>query len=168
MFQPDEYVVYGRSGVCRVEGIECRGGRTYYSLRSLYQNCHITTPTDGNTPIRPVISKEEANALIDSIPAMHTEPVYGRNTRELSEIYRSAILSQGCRELIGLTMSIYAKKQEAHRQKKRLSGTDEAFFKEGEGLLFGELSVALGIPVCEVPGYIAARVGNAEQDAENS
>lgn len=161
MFQPNDYVVYGRSGVCRVDGVECCDGRDFYSLHSLYQNCRIKAPVDGKLPIRPVISKDEANALIDGIPSIQAKPVKCKNPRELNEKYRAAVLSQNCRDLIELTMSIYAKKQEARQEKKKINSIDEAFMKEGEALLFGELSVALGIPVDQVQPYIKQRVQNS-------
>lgn len=166
MFQTNDYVVYGRSGVCVLEGTERINGQDFYCLRSLHQNCHIKTPVDGKNPIRPVLSKDEANALIDRIPYMETMTVDSSNTRDLSGKYRASILSQECEELIELTMTIYAKKQEAHRAKKKLSSTDQAFLKEAEGLLFGELSVALDIPFDEVQPYIKKRLkSNGQEDS---
>ena len=164
MFQPNDYVIYGRSGVCVVEGTEQIGGQDFYCLRSLYQDCHIKTPVNGKSPIRPVISKDEANALIDRIPSMEKRRMNASNSRDLSEMYRASILSQECAELVELTMTIYAKKQEAQRTKKKLSSTDQAFLKEGEGLLFGELSVALGIPFDEVQAYIKNRLKSNKQN----
>ena len=158
MFQPNDYVVYGRSGVCRVEGMKRLDGTDYYLLRSLHQNCRITTPVNGKNAIRAVISKDEANALIDAIPTVKAEVPATNNARELSEKYRASVMPQECRELIELTMSIYAKKKAAQKAKKRLSSTDEAFLKEGEGLLFGELAIALDIPFDEVQNYIKSRL----------
>lgn len=96
---------------------------------------------------------------------METRTVNAGNTRDLSEKYRESILSQECGELVELTMTIYAKKQEAQRVKKKLSATDQAFLKEGEGLLFGELSVALGIPFDEVQAYIKNRLKSNRQNS---
>ena len=158
MFQPKEYVVYGRSGVCVVEGVERIGGKEFYCLRSLYQNCQIKTPVNGKTPVRPVLTREQANALIDKIPAMEMWKAESGSSREMGDKYRAAILSQTCEDLVGLTMTIYAKKQAALGSKKKISSTDLAFLKEGEGLLFGELAVALGIPFEEVQPYIKSRV----------
>jgi CarD family transcriptional regulator len=158
MFQPNEYVVYGRTGVCLVEGIERFDGRDYYTLHSLYQKCRIQTPVNGKIPMRRLITKDQADALIDSIPSMHVKPVNSRTQQELNEEYRKYLLSQDCRDLILLTMSIYAKKMELQKAKKKLAGADDAYFKEGESLLFGELSIVLGIPITEVQNYIKARI----------
>ena len=166
MFQPNDYVVYGRSGVCVLEGTEQIGGQDFYCLRSLHQNCRIKTPVNGENPIRPVLSKDEANALIDRIPSIRTQALSAGNYRDLREKYREFILSQRCEELIELTMTIYARKQDAERAKKKLSSTDQAFLKEGEGLFFGELSVALGIPFDEVQPYIKNRLKSGGQNED--
>ena len=120
MFQPNEYVVYGRLGVCQVEEIDKVNGRDYYCLRSLYQDCFIKTPVDGKIPVRRVISREEADALIDRIPSIQAKPINNSNVRELSESYRSSILTQECQELLELIMSIYAKKHAIQKAKKKL------------------------------------------------
>ena len=105
MFQPNEYVVYGRLGVGRVEEIEQVDGRDYYCLRMLYQNCVIKTPVNGKIPVRRVISREQADALIDQIPSMRAEPINTSNTRELSDSYRSAVLTQECKDLLEILNS---------------------------------------------------------------
>lgn len=140
--------------------------RVGYVTKAFWSCRSIKTPVNGKNPIRPVISKAEADALIDRIPSMETRTVSAGNTRDLSAKYRASILSQECEELIELTMTIYAKKKEAQRAKKKLSATDQAFLKEGEGLLFGELSVALGIPFDEVQHYIENRLKSNGQSSD--
>ncbi len=166
MFQPNEYVVYGRLGVCRVEGIEQVDGRDYCCLRTLYQNCVIKTPVNGKIPVRRVISREQADALIDRIPSMRAEPINTSNARELSDSYRSVVLTQECQDLLELVMSIYAKKRSIQNAKKKLNSTDESYFKEGEKLLYGELAVALGIPYGGVQSYIRSRVKSVQKEKE--
>lgn len=93
MFQPNEYVIYSRFGVCFVEGIEHRDGQDYYCLHSIYQDCRIKTPVDGKIPIRGVITKSQANTLIDKIPSIQAKPINSSNTRELNEKYRTFVQS---------------------------------------------------------------------------
>ena len=79
MFQIGEYVTYGRTGVCQVEGIEDIDGKDYYCLRSIYEQCRIKAPVDGKIPIRRVLTKSQANALIDGIPDVLAKPVNNSN-----------------------------------------------------------------------------------------
>ena len=126
MYQVGELIVYGGTGVCRVEAVETpqqRGpeaGRQYYLLKPLYQDGTIRIPVDSKVFMRPVISRQEAEALINAIPGMHAEACHERNFTQLAA----------------------------------------RFMKRAETLLYGELSVALGIPFEEVQPYISSRIAS--------
>ena len=169
MFQPGELLVYGTTGVCRVEEIttpditRADRGRRYYLLKPLYQDGVIYAPVDSDkVPIRPVISREEAEALIDLIPSIRAEAYHGPTLQALAQHYQSAVRSHDCRDLVELMMSIYAKRRQAEAQKRRLGMVDERFMKQAERLLYGELSVALDIPFDQVEPYIARRVDGGQ------
>ena len=168
MFEPGDLVVYGGTGVCRVQKVGsapgASEGKLYYTLEPLYQTCVIYAPlSGGRVPIRPVISRAEAEELIDAIPTVVPEVCAGHDLRQLTERYEAAVKSHSCAELLGLSMSIYQKKRDAELAHRRLGQTDERFMKQAENLLFGELAVALGIPLERVPDYIAGRVGDQNQ-----
>lgn len=158
MFQPGDLIAYGRTGVCRVERIEKERGQRYYVLSPLYQNCSILTPVEGKVFMRPILTREEADALIDLIPSMEVQPVESRAIRELTDRYQASIATHDVKDLVELTMSIYAKRQKAARDRKKFGAVDERFLKEGETLLFGELAASLDIPLEEVQGYIRTRL----------
>ena len=158
MFRPGELIFYGRTGVCRVEKVEEIGGRPFYCLQSLYQRCSIRIPVNGKVSMRPVMSRGEADALIDRIPEIQIQPAETRVLRELTNRYLDSVNSCDAVRLLSMTMSIYAKKQQAIQDRKKLGAIDERFLREGESLLFGELSVSLGIPPETVPAYIQARL----------
>jgi len=162
MYQPGDLVVYGRTGVCRVERIEKqRDGQEFYALKPLYQSCSILTPVNGKVFIRPVLTRRQAEELIDRIPALRRGPREGAS-RELTEGYQAALASHDCEDLVKLITSIYAKKRTVERERRRFGAVDERFLQEGESLLHGELAAALDIPVEEVPGYIGRRLKGRE------
>ena len=165
MFQPGELLVYGTTGVCRVEGVTRLNqtgpdrDKQYYMLKPLFQDGVIYAPVDSQkVPVRPVISAEAAEALIDLIPTLQTEVCRAPTLQALAQHYQTAVRSHDCRDLIELMMSIYAKRQQAESQKRRLGMVDERYMKQAERLLYGEFSAALGIPVDEVQPYIARRI----------
>ena len=165
MFQPGELVVYGTTGVCRVEEITRPNlsgpdrNKTYYLLKPLYQDGVIYAPVENaKAPMRPVISAKAAEALIDLIPTIKAEVFRGPTLQALAQHYQSAVRTSDCKELVELMMSIYAKRRQAEAQNRRLGMVDERYMKQAERLLHGELSVALGIPLEEVQPYIARRV----------
>ena len=166
LYQVGELILYGSTGVCKVmdvKKLEIEGEeRRYYVLKPLYQECTISTPAEnGKVFMRPVLTREEAEQLIDRIPSMRADAFETRVLRELVEHYEASLKTHDCADLVELTMSLYAKKQGMEQQKKKFGALDERFMKRAEDLLFGELSVSLGIPKEEVPRYIEARVGMA-------
>lgn len=166
MYQAGDLVVYGRTGVCRVTGIERgRDGQLFYALEPLYQSCSILTPVEGKVFMRPILTREECDALIDSIPSIQAEPYESKAQRELTEHYQAAIATHDCGELLALTQSLYRKRRAAERAKRKFGAVDERFMREGEALLFGELGAALDIPPEEVPRYIRDRLGRAKVPA---
>lgn len=166
MFSKGEKIVYGKTGVCEVMDITemTLPGNTkkelYYSLKPLYQQgSTIFTPVNNSKiAMRSVISKEDAVKLIELIPKIKAEPFKTDARRDLVEHYEKALGSLDCKELIEVTMSIYAKKQLAEKNKKSVGILDEKFMKKAEELLFGELAVALDIDKEEVPKYIAEMI----------
>lgn len=160
MFCVDDKVVYGGTGVCRVAGITEMPGRErlYYVLEPLFQSGVIYAPTDGRVLIRPVLSKAEAEAVIERIPGLQAAAYHNANVQALTAHYEAAMKTQDMETLLRLTLSIYAKKQELERQKRKLGQVDSRYMKRAEELIHGELAAALEIPKEEVPEYIARRV----------
>ena len=79
MFQIGDHIVYGGEGVCAVKAIGALpvpgmdSDRLYYTLEPLYHGGVIYAPLDTPVPMRPVLSRDEAEGLISSIPAMRSQ-----------------------------------------------------------------------------------------------
>lgn len=163
MYQPGDKIIYGSTGVCKVKEtvskeIEKGVEKLFYVLEPLYQDGVIMIPVDTKVFMRPVITKEEALALIDKIPTMQTAAYHNSVLRELEEHYSAYLKSHDCGDLIELAMSIYAKKQDLASQHRKFGAVDERFMKRAEDLLDGELAVALDIDKSQVGAFISARV----------
>ena len=151
MYQTGDLLIYGSTGVCRVLSIDRR--QDYVDgikQDKLYYNSKVV--------MRPVISREEAEALIDTIPTLQPMVCKAPTTQALTQLYQANLRQHSCRSLLQLTMSIHAKQAQAEAQKRRLGMVDERFMKQAEQLLYGELSAALDIPYDEVQPYIASRM----------
>lgn len=170
MFQKGDLVVYGPTGVCRVEEItRLRASgpdrdRRYYLLKPLLQDGVIYTPVEGGKiPMRPVLTAREAEALIDRIPTLQVRACQEPTLQALSRRYQEAVRTGRCQDLVELVMSVYDKRRQAQAQRRRLGAVDERYGRQTQRLLYGELSVALGIPYEEVEPYIARRVEGARR-----
>ncbi len=165
MFQMGDLVVYGSSGVCRVDEVGpmegAKGGereRVYYRLSLVHGGGIIYAPVDGAVFMRPVISAEEAQALIDRIPGIEEEACSEFNPRLLTEHYHAVLETHRCEDLIGLIKTLYVKNKNAAQRGKRLGMVDQRYKKQAEDLVYGELAVALNIPYEAVEDYITRRV----------
>ena len=90
MFETGEYVVYGRTGICQVTGVTTMkmdgssSERLYYILRPGGETeGKIFTPVEGGKQVlRGIITKEEAEKLIDEIPSIETLSIENEKFRE--------------------------------------------------------------------------------------
>lgn len=163
MYQIDDLIMYGSTGVCRVsditEHVFNNEDKLYYVLEPLYQSGVIYAPVDNEKVfMRPVISEEEAKSLIDDIPAIHTEIYKNSSMQQLTKYYQSVLDTHKCLDLLKLTKSIYQKKQAALAQNRHLGQIDKKFMKRAEDLLFGEFAAALHISREDVQEYIRKRL----------
>ncbi len=169
MYQPGDMIIYGSTGVCEVKEIttpdfEKDKSKLYYALSPVYQDGMIYTPVDTKAFMRPIMTREEVDALIDRIPTIETEVCYNRAPRELQEHYDQYLKSHSCEDLLGLAMSIYTKREDLLSQRRKFGAVDERYMKRAEDLLDGEFAVALGIEKNQVGAYITARVDAVEKD----
>ena len=93
MFETGEYVVYGRTGICQVTGVTTMkmdgssSERLYYILRPGGETeGKIFTPVEGGKQVlRGIITKEEAEKLIDEIPSIETLSIENEKFREATK-----------------------------------------------------------------------------------
>jgi CarD family transcriptional regulator len=174
MYQIGNLIFYESSGVCKVMGVTMRDltgqnkEQLYYVLEPLYQNYIIFTLVNTTKVfMRPIISKNEAERLVDMMPTIQARAYHNRVLSQLTQHYNALLKTHDCSDLVKLSMSLRAKKQGLEQQKRKFGAVDERFMKRAEELLFGELAAALDIPKDRVPEYIADRVSEKRSDNEN-
>ena len=168
--QEGAFVSYGASGVCRVDGLrrmrlsEALPEKLYYELHPAREAGQaVFVPTDCErlcAKIRRVMTKEEVDALLDSVAA--ETPVWEDDKHLREEHFRKALADGVSGELIQIVCSLYLKKQELAARRRRLSSSDERTMKAAERLIEDELAFVLKIEPADVPGYIRSRIGTEE------
>jgi CarD family transcriptional regulator len=163
MFEIGEYIIYGTSGVCKVEEItEMKGFngdiQKYYVLSpSSQKGGKIFTPVENSrTPMRRILTREEAEDLIVRIPGI--EELWITNEKQREELYKDCMKSCDCGEWIRIIKTLYLRKMERSARGKKITSVDERYLKMAEDYLYSELELVLGIPKCSVEQYIGERV----------
>lgn len=156
----DVLVMHDTAGVCRIAGETTMDGMpgTYYVLTPLYMNgaTFYTPKNSDKVRVRPVMSAEEARALIDRLPDVSPLTFSSPNEQRSS---CAAILKSGdSYQLAQLTKTLYQDQLRRTRQNRRTGIGDTTALKKAENLLFGELATALEIPYEDVLEFIRAHL----------
>lgn len=164
MFKVNDYIMYGRTGVCQVTEIrngESMGntGTDYYVLNPVFEkNSVIMTPVDNEKILmREVVSKQEILSMIDLISNEDTEWIDDDKIR--NEKFKSSIKAGICEDWIRLIKAIHLQMEEKKSIGKKISQMDEGILKEVKKLLYEEFSLVLEIPTEEVENIIYKQIG---------
>ena len=165
MYQIGQYIIYGSTGVCKVESlVEKPPHGLYYVLKPLYESGTIYTPAEHpKVFMRPVISGEEARELVRRMPQIEPDACEGTDQRALTEHYRGLLHTYQCESLVKIIKGVYLKGKQAAARGKKLGKTDQQFMKRAEELLYEELSLALDIPKEQVKDHILQTLEPAAQ-----
>ena len=145
MYLVGEYIVYGTSGVCKVEAVgsmQMSGvnkDKLYYTLAPLY-------------------SKE----LIEQIPTIELLWVADEKKRE--DIYKTALRTCDCREWIKIIKTLYLRKISRIAEGKKVTVSDGKYLHMAEERLYEELALALDMDKDEVVEYITEHVEQSKED----
>ena len=152
MYSIGDYISYGNSGVCEVMGTEvmdpsagAASGRTCYVLRPLHdRSCKIMTPVDNEKVImRRLISPEETRQLLEDIPQIETLPEQSARQQEIS--YSKALHSGDCRAWMSLVKTLTQRIESRKQKGKKVTATDDRYFKAATEKLVEEFSLVLGM-----------------------
>lgn len=163
MYTIGDKIVYGENGVCTVEKIEPleSGGvsaeKLYYHLRPLIGTGTYYTPVDSGAYMRPVMSRDEAEALIDAIPGIEPAVCEDNRFNHVDAFYRELFKQHSCEALVSIVKGLRSRM--ANRKSK--SSRAESTMKRAKEMLHGELAVALELNVEDVEDYIFSRIGKA-------
>lgn len=166
MFAVGDYIIYGNHGVCKVEKIGTVSlpmadkNKVYYTLRPIYKSESVVYAPMENPKsiIRPVLTKEGADMLIEEIPQL--ESVWIANEREREVQYKAALKSCDCRELIRIIKTLYCRKMDRIRDGKKVTVLDERYFRQAEEQLYGELAFVLKMERSEMGDYLTERLSS--------
>lgn len=172
MFKTGDYVAHYKQGICEVITIgkldmSCSDrNKEYYTLKPLYDaGGMLYTPVDNERhQIREVITKEEAESLIDEMPQIDTLWVQDEKKRE--SLYKEALLKNQCKDWISIIKTSYMRKMKRLASGKKTINVDERYMNIAESFLYGELAVALGMKKDEVKKYVITQLDKAEVAAE--
>ena len=162
MFSVGDKIIYGENGVCTVESIGplamsgAPKDKLYYYLSPLIGSGTYFTPVDSSAFMRPVMSRDEAEALIDSMPGIQPAICNDNRFNHVDAFYKELFQQHSREALVSIVKGLRSRMAET----KTKSSRAEATMKRAKDILHGELSVALDMDIKDVEGYIISRLGS--------
>ena len=163
MFKIDEYVVHMTGGICKVENIDSLDipgadkSKKYYLLVPIKgTGSKVYVPVDNDSAIRPITTCDEAEKLIDEIPAIEELTIENDRFREAK--YKEVIKSCDLHELVGVLKNLYFRRLQRTSEGKKNTATDDKYFKIAEENLLSELSFVLHKNREEIKTIVADRI----------
>jgi CarD family transcriptional regulator len=162
-FKAGDTILYAGSGVCKIECVTKKdlglGEKNYYVMKPVSApNSTLYVPADNEaltSKIRRLLSQEEIDEIISSMPDMEVNWIENDNIRK--DKYREIIKESDVRKLVKLTKSIYNHKKELLSAGKKLRIADENFMREAESIIFDEFSEVLNINRDKVLDFIIGK-----------
>lgn len=144
-----DYIVKAGEGVCRVDCeimMKVPGGVEevpYYLLVPVSdERIRVYLPVSENyTEIRPVMSRIEAEELIDAVPSIEAAVVDNEKLRETT--YKEAIRSCEPEKIIAILKHLRFRSLERQAQGKKNTAVDDRYFAMAEKALYSELGFVL-------------------------
>ena len=147
MYSQGEYVAYGMTGVCVVEGLTemaipgTKDMKSYYVLKPVYEEKGVIyCPVSNESNMRRVLTKEEADELIASADELPVHDISAKKT--LDEACKTSIATGLCREYMIVLKTLVMERNGRIASGKKLTATNERFLKICMDKLCGELAIA--------------------------
>lgn len=164
MYEINDVVVYGTEGICTITDIamlKFGGEKSEYYILSPVNKAENTVYVPKNNEkvlsrMRKIITKKEAENLLDSIPAKPMDWI--ANDRERQSAFKNILLCGKPEDVLTMISSLYTKQTEQLKAGKKLHASDERFLRDAERMLFNEIGYALDLTSSDVLSIVLKRI----------
>ncbi|MGI6230043.1 MAG: CarD family transcriptional regulator [Tractidigestivibacter sp.] len=167
MYQVGEYVVHPGQGVCRVEDVTS-GPTATYQLMPIGERhpMRISFPVASENRLRPVLSADEARAIIDEYPTMEIEECPERSANLEEEHFKREIRNGSCQDLVRIVKTFRVRIAEVKARNKKPPVVYDRILKQASARSLQELAVALDSTPEDVKALFEDRL--AQEQVENN
>lgn len=161
MYKVNDYLLY-KHDICKVREIRRNhlNGNDYYILVPLSDETLVmSVPIENRLNyIKTVMTKDEANDLIDSIKDI--KPLSNINDKNIENTYKELINSYDRVDLIKIIKTSFLRNKERIDNKKKIGEKDKNYFEKAESYLYNELAISLSMSYDEVKEYIINKMSS--------
>lgn len=144
MYQVGEYIVHPGQGVCRVDEIVGEQQETYMLLPIGTRNpLRISFPVASDDRLRPVLTRAEAERLIDEYPRIELDDHTERSIALEEDFFRKKIRYGTCQDSVRVVKTFLQRIADVKARNKRPPVAYERILKQASERCLSELAVAL-------------------------
>ena len=160
MYEVGEFIVHPGQGVCRVEEIVGSDAPTYQLLPVGQRHpMRISYPVSGEGRLRPVLSQNEAEELIDEYPTMTVEDFSCKSNALEEQHFKDEMRHGTCRDSVRIVKTFRVRIDQMRARNKKPPVAYERILKEASERSLLELAVALDATTEDVASMFAAVEG---------
>lgn len=144
MFSIGEYIVHPGQGVCKVADIE-EGPEALYKLLPVAERhpMLISFPVASESRLRPVVTRDEATALIKSYPELEPDTYTDRSNALEEQHFKKQIKQGSLLDSVRVAKTFRRRIAEVEARNKKPPVAYERILKEAQDRSLLELAVAL-------------------------
>ena len=169
MFSEGDYISYGCNGVCKVEGFTvmnapgCKEEQQYYILRPVYHNrgmIYCPVNSKKGQIRRRILTEEESYRLLALMPQLKC--IEFEDRKDFEEKFKAAMQSGSCEQWLKIIKTLWTEQDLRRKSGKKLTSTQERFFKSAKDNLCGELAVSLDRELFEIEKILKEQLNHCK------
>ena len=151
MYNVGEYIVHPGQGVCRIEELVTEPMEAYRLLPiGMRHPTYIRFPVANSDKLRRVLTRDEAEELIEEYPSMQVDNYTDRSNALEEEHFKQEIRKGTCRDSVRIVKTFRLRIAETRARNKKPPVVYERILKQASQRSLEELSCALDLPVEDV------------------
>ncbi len=163
MYKVGEYVVHPGQGVCKVEEITDDAAPSYKLMPVGQRNpMLISFPVASEGRLRPILSREEARAIIREYPTMTVENFTDRSRALEEEHFKKEIKNGSCQDSVRIVKTFRKRIADVQAKNKKPPVVFQRILKEASERSLREMSVALDMSSEDVAALFESSVAASE------
>ena len=165
MYEVGEYIVHPGQGVCKVEDVIENPEVSYMLMPVGTSNpMRISFPISGENRLRPVLSHDEAQELVDEYTDLSIDDYRSASIALEEQYYRDKIRRGTCLDSVRTVKTFRHRIDEAKANNKRPPVVYERILKQAIERSLEELSIALGMSKDDIVSLFESRESDVQDN----
>ena len=165
MYEVGEYIVHPGQGVCKVEDVIENPEVSYMLMPVGTSNpMRISFPISGENRLRPVLSHDEAQELVDEYTDLSIDDYRSASIALEEQYYRDKIRRGTCLDSVRTVKTFRHRIDEAKANNKRPPVVYERILKQAIERSLEELSIALDMSKDDIVSLVESRESDVQDN----